>query len=164
MSVPAYEHFESEDGKFRYVLTRDLGGTGKPLVFCMLNPSTADATQDDPTIRRCIGFARRENASMLVVVNLYAYRATQPAQLANDGWQVGEMNDRVLKWAAGDNQEIVCAWGAHGQRARVAAVCTILRSEGARLRCFGHTQHGAPRHPLYIRGDAPLVPYHGGLN
>jgi hypothetical protein len=98
------------------------------------------------------------------VVNLYAYRATDPAVLAKVGWSVGEMNDRVLKWAAGDHQRIVCAWGAHGQRSRVAAVCAILRSEGANLVCFGHTQHGAPRHPLYIRGDTPLIPYHGGLN
>jgi hypothetical protein len=164
VNIPAREYFESEDGRFRYVLTRDLPGKGPPLVFCMLNPSTANATQDDQTIRRCIGFANREGASMLVVVNLYAYRATSPTDLVLAGWPTGEMNDRVLRWAGGDHQRIVCAWGANAQRQRANEACLIFRDAPAELVCLGMTKDGSPRHPLYVRAGQPFMPYPTDLN
>ena len=158
--------------EYRYTLTRRLPGPCEPLVFCMLNPSTADETADDPTIRRCIGFARREHACGIVVVNLYAMRATDPKLLMDARDPVGEHNDKILRRIASgvhDPREtfpplatarIICAWGANGAaRHRAQYVTTMFRDAGAKLLCLGKTAQGAPRHPLYVRGDQPLIAY-----
>jgi hypothetical protein len=110
----------SDDGLYRYRLDRDLGQAGGRVPFIMLNPSTADATSDDPTIRRCIGFAERFERN-LVVVNLYAFRATHPVALTTThaaGWVdiVGPDNDRYLLEAAGECNLLVAAWGAREPR------------------------------------------------
>lgn len=150
----------SDCGQYRYELTRDLPGTDAPLVFVMLNPSTADASVDDPTIRRCIGFAMRENAQRLIVVNLYAYRATDPRQLRVVRDPHGPENEATLRRHAVRSQRIVCAWGASvpnpGYAIRTA---NGLRHYGAKLYCLGRTQNGSPRHPLYVHSDAPLKPF-----
>jgi hypothetical protein len=159
---------ESVDHRYRYLLTRELDGFNPPLVFCMLNPSTANATDNDPTIRRCIGFANREHACSLIVVNLYAFRATNPADLPilNDpfGWcPIGPENDYAIRSAANGAKRMVCAWGANADRKRVKHVCTMLRHLGVDLVCLGTTKHGHPRHPLYVKADQPLVHYSGDL-
>lgn len=152
---------------YRYTLTRTvdplLRSLRGPMLFVMLNPSTADEHTDDPTIRRCIGFARREQAPSIQVVNLYAYRATDPADLARASWPIGESNDDVLIEAMRSDARIVCAWGAHPMaiRARPRFRRAHKLAGSPPLLCLGTTKGGAPRHPLYVRADAPLVPFDG---
>lgn len=133
----------------------------------MLNPSTADEVDDDPTIRRCISFARREGAGALDVVNLFAFRATKPEALFDAPDPQGPMNRiEVASAATGATNAggwVVAAWGAHWLADLPGADCAVmLRDFGVSLRCLGHTKGGAPRHPLYVKGDAPLVMYGGG--
>lgn len=142
-------------GLYRYRLSR-YWSTGKTAVFVMLNPSTADATQDDPTIRRCIGFARREGCGGLVVVNLFAFRATSPDDMKAAADPVGPENDAHIRavTSAADGP-VIAAWGAHGSHGgRAAHVRGLI---GAPLWCLSKTKAGAPGHPLYIKGDAPLI-------
>ena len=138
--------------RYRYWLHRDLAMFGRVgLVFVMLNPSTADAVADDPTIRRCKAFGRRWGFRELTVVNLFALRATRPAALVAAGKAaVGERNDDVLRWVPRD-ATVVAAWGNHGAHmGRAASVAALLPPTLA----LGHTKSGFPRHPLYVRGDA----------
>ena len=94
----------SSCGTYRYRLWRYWHTEREPLIFIMLNPSTADAMQDDPTIRKCIGFAKRLGFGGIEVVNLFAYRATDPRDLRANGYQVGPddfvaIQQRLLAWA-----------------------------------------------------------------
>ncbi|GAB3884429.1 DUF1643 domain-containing protein [Terrabacter terrigena] len=150
----------SEDGHYRYMLGRrwDNG----PLVrFVMLNPSTADATTDDPTIRRCIGFAKAWGFAGLHVVNLYAYRATNPRELWAVDDPVGPENDAWLAdeaaWAKSHDLPLIAAWGVHAEPRHVAYVRTFPGFD--RLQALGTTKDGHPRHPLYLRRDAQLEPW-----
>lgn len=147
-------------GQYRYTLTRpalkpnpDLGTAA----FCMLNPSTADATVDDRTIRRCRGFAERWGCNGIIVVNLYALRSTDPRALWRHPEPVGALNDYYLQNVAKECGGIVCAWGANAKDKRVRAVVSLFRAAGAKLYCLGTTKDGHPRHPLYVRGDQKLV-------
>lgn len=149
----------SECGRYRYTLHR-WWGDGPRLAFVMLNPSTADAELDDPTIRRCVGFARRDGFSGIRVFNLYAFRATKPADL----WKAdeptgGDLNDDLLRevWLQAKHQPVIAAWGVNAKVDRVAEVMSWRGSE--HLFALGLTKDGAPRHPLYLRGDATLVPF-----
>jgi hypothetical protein len=148
-------------GQYRYRLTRWWGG-GKFLFlpFVMLNPSTADADIDDPTIRRCMAFARRENAGGIIVVNLYAFRATKPAMLKTTSDPVGPGNYDHLEIMAieSDRTPIVCAWGA-GANDAAQEFLEIAEQQSSYLVCLGKTKDGHPRHPLYVRGDQPFEPY-----
>lgn len=149
-------------GSYRYMLTRPsehLFPTTGPAVFVMLNPSTADAEQDDPTIRRCRGYARSWDCAGIVVANLYAFRATSPKALLTCPDPVGPDNDEWLRELALEHKEIVCAWGANANPKRAAEVVKIFRDAGAKLWCLGTTKSGAPRHPLYVKGDQPLVEF-----
>lgn len=154
-------------GQYRYTLTREpiaLWRTQpwwQPAVFCMLNPSTADAALDDPTIRRCRGFAERDGSMFngIVVVNLYALRSKDPRALWGHADPVGPENDRWIEQVVRDAGTVVCAWGTNVQPWRVRRVVEILRGTGASLLCLGTTKDGHPRHPLYVRGDQPLVPW-----
>ena len=100
----------SECGSYRYALTREWAD-GKCVAWLMLNPSTADADIDDPTIRRCIGFARQWGYGRLVVVNLFALRATDPRVLVRNADPVGSKNDFYIAKAMKEAQEVICAWG-----------------------------------------------------
>lgn len=152
-----YDAELSECGEYRYRLSRIWDGAKRPLTFIMLNPSTADAEVDDPTIRRCMSFAEREKAGGIVVVNLYGYRATRPLDLFQATDPIGAGNDRALKRAAREAKSIVCAWGANAPLNRVAYVRVLL--DRHQLFCLGTTALGAPRHPLYLRRDQPLLRY-----
>lgn len=151
----------SDDGHYRYSLTRRWAPGPATAVFVMLNPSTADADRDDPTIRRCAGFARREGASGLSVVNLYAFRATSPADLWAVPDPVGPENDAVLaatlRKAADHGWPVIAAWGAHARPDRVGRVADLSAVCGSRLLALGVTRDGSPRHPLYLRKDSPLT-------
>lgn len=124
----------------------------------MLNPSTADESTDDPTIRRCIGFARTWGYGGVEVVNLFALRATDPRELRLARDPIGGLNDACLVDATARSAAMVIAWGAHGVfRSRGTAALEIL-SPRARLLALGWTNSGEPRHPLYLRRDVqPIV-------
>ena len=157
-------------GAYRYTLTREWDPSLPRALFVMLNPSTADAEVDDPTIRRCIGFARRDGFGSIEVVNLFAFRATDPRELwrAGMGWVsiVGPDNDRHVSEAVKRAVQHVAAWGADPPGARSRGLhhwralwtSDITRRAGG-LHCLGVTKDGRPRHPLYVRGDASLIPW-----
>jgi len=141
-------------GTYRWWLSRTWGAAA-PMVFIGLNPSTADASLDDPTIRRCIGFARREGCGGLVMLNLFALRSTDPVLLYPAANPVGTDNDRHIRERAVGT--VVAAWGAHPlAAARAKEVQALLTVP---LLCLGTTKDGSPRHPLYVRADAPLLPW-----
>lgn len=153
----------SDCGKFRYRLSRIWRDGGHILPFVMLNPSTADAKNDDPTIRRCMGFARREGYSGIEVANLYAFRATAPVDLWKAIDPFGPDNDQhlmdVATASAAHGVPIICAWGAHGGNS--SRPITLMQAINADLRCLGKTKDGKPRHPLYVKGDQPFEPLYG---
>jgi hypothetical protein len=142
----------SECGQYRYLLTRRWA-KGPSMLWIMLNPSTADASEDDPTIRRCLGFARRWGFESLEVVNLFAVRATDRTVLTRTPDPVGAENDRYIQEAAARAGLVVVAWGTWGSLFdRQATVAEALA--WCPLYCLGKTSSGFPRHPLYVRGDA----------
>lgn len=147
-------------GQYRYTLSRGsrlLHPMCGPAVFCMLNPSTADATLDDPTIRRCRGFADSWDCAGIIVVNLYALRSTDPSQLWRHDDAVGSENDEWLANVALHHKSICCAWGTNAKPERVRKAVEIFRDCGATLMCLGTTKDGHPRHPLYVRADAKAI-------
>ncbi|RLB68649.1 MAG: hypothetical protein DRH08_00315 [Deltaproteobacteria bacterium] len=160
----------SECGKYRYRLWRmwDDGKEGL-LGFIMLNPSTADADTDDPTIRKCIGFARRFGYDGIMVTNLFAFRATNPAELKTAYEPVGRDNHVFLETEAKTCDRTICAWGTNGAlKKRGEVVIEKLRKQdGApRLRHLGLTKDGHPRHPLYLpyaETDMQLFSFQRGL-
>ena len=146
----------SADRAYRYLLTRRWGD-GPAMTWIMLNPSTADASDDDPTIRRCIGFARREGCAAIQVVNLFALRAADPRELRASPDPVGPGNDGFLL-ARPAAACIVAAWGASGNFLGRSRKVRVMLG-GTALLCLGLTSAGEPRHPLYSRSDTPLVPF-----
>lgn len=143
---------------YRYALTR-LWGAGPRLAYVMLNPSTATETQNDPTVERCERRARAMGFGGFRVVNLFAYRATDPQDLRRAVDPIGAANDAALKEAADWAEWILCGWGGHGEfLGRGMAVAPILRGCGKPLLHLGLTKSGQPRHPLYIGyATAPQV-------
>lgn len=128
----------------------------------MLNPSTADERSDDPTIRRCIGFARDWGYGGVEIVNLFALRATDPRELRDAGDPVGPRNDAYVVRTAERSALVVLAWGSHGGlRARDTQVLALL-SPRARLLALGWTRARKPRHPLYLRRDVRPIVVAGG--
>lgn len=152
----------SADQRYRYILSRSWPGAEQRMLICMLNPSKADAVVDDPTIRRCIGFAEREGYGGITVVNLFALRATKPTELRRWKDPVGPENDDWIKLVLSTHDKMVCAWGAHPfVDRRMEKVLDLARAEGRETYCFGVTASGYPRHPLYLPKTAELIPYSG---
>lgn len=170
----------SGDGLYRYLLWREWRGVApkenwrwlgakdgaghelgepKSCLFVMLNPSTADGEQDDPTIRRCVAFAKRFKYDRLEVVNLFAYRATNPQdvlRMTGDGDPIGPRNQEIIERASADAGLIICAWGAHGSH--IGQDETVRGWMGDRkVHALGCTKEGHPRHPLYLKSDADLM-------
>ena len=140
--------------RYRYTLFRDLGMQGPQLTVVMLNPSTADAVKDDPTIRRVIGFAKSWGHGSLLVLNLFAIRATDPRAMLAASDPVGPENDAHLIAALNQAKKlglpVLAAWGAHGgHQGRDFHVLHKL-VDGVDWRCLGRTHHGHPKHPLYV--------------
>lgn len=146
----------SDDGVYRYLLSRTWDEGTERLGFVMLNPSTADAELDDPTIRRCMSFARRQSFGGIVVVNLFAFRATSPKDMLAAADPVGPENDDWLVEVA-RGRTMVAAWGATPTQGRAAIVAEMLTSSARTLQALGTTSAGHPRHPLYVKGDQPLL-------
>src|SRR5919204_4199606 len=103
----------SECRTWRYSLTRGLDGSDGTVAFVGLNPSTADETTDDPTVRRCIGFAREWGFARVEVVNVYAFRARDPRELWRADDPVGPDNDRILAQVLDGAELVIAAWGMH---------------------------------------------------
>jgi hypothetical protein len=143
-------------GTFRYRLGRRWR-EGPRVAFVLLNPSTADELVDDPTIRRCIGFAMKEGFGGLEIVNLYAYRATNPVDLRRAGYPVGPENDKHIAAAVRDCKWVVVAWGVQaGDSVRPNAVLDILRQLQKATYCLRTTLAGYPEHPLRLPATCRL--------
>ena len=151
----------SDCEKYRYSLSREWDETKKSCLLIMLNPSKADATINDPTITRCIHFAKSWGYGSLQVVNLFAYRATQRARLKRVLDPVGEETDTILLKHAKKADAIVCAWGIDGTfLGRNKEVLQLLKKEGYSIHCIACTKEGEPKHPLYLRKDAQMKEMH----
>ncbi len=149
-------------GQYRYTLWREWDGSQPRVGFVMLNPSTADATADDPTIRRCMGFARRWGCGSVEVVNLFAYRATRPQLLQQAIEPVGLDNDRQILAASRRVSWLVLAWGNFGSwLGRDRAVVALLNS--VNCYCLGLNRTGSPKHPLYLPNRTQLISFHSLL-
>jgi len=136
-------------GRYRYSLTRIWDRAGPTILFIGLNPSTADAEKNYPTICRCLGFARDWNYGGLIVCNLFAFRATDPRGLRIVDDPVGRKNDAAIRRASETAERVVVAWGIHGRLGgRADEVLASLR----RPYCLGVTLDGSPKHPLYLAG------------
>lgn len=159
--------------RYRYRLWRTWDESKPVLVFIMLNPSTAGEHADDPTVRRCIGFGERLGFGGIEVVNLFAWRATDPKKLKREklvyGDIVGPENDRFINFAVMQpNATVVFAWGTHGQDYidRVLTVRAIVRhhlfDRGVEPMCLGYTgKTRMPRHPLMLSYATQLEGYVG---
>lgn len=125
------------------------------VMFIGLNPSTADETQDDPTIRRCIGFAKAWGFGGLYMLNLFAYRATSPKDLKKAANPTGPENDNYLSMYLHKEGLNIACWGNHGRYLNRAAEVISLLGE-SNLSVLGMTKMGQPKHPLYIKGSTQL--------
>lgn len=160
-AFPGYPAVFSPCRTYRYVLWR-AWGPPPYMMIVGLNPSTADENNDDPTIRRCIGFAKREKMGALCMTNVYAYRETDPRVMLNRSWGtnvVGPDNGRWLAECAKKAALIVCAWGKHAQGREAKSALSILRENNQAVMCFGTNKDGTPKHPLYLAADTPLLNY-----
>jgi hypothetical protein len=147
----------SDCRRYRYALWRTWDPLEPGVLFVGLNPSTADEQVNDPTIRRCMGFARRWGYGGLVMCNLYALRSTDPARLFEVEDAVGPENDDWLADQAEQAPLVVAAWGSTPGPVpdRAARVLELL----GEAHCLGLTTGGAPRHPLRMPTDLQAVPY-----
>jgi hypothetical protein len=153
-------HF-SRDGRYRYWLTRAWAPLPS-INFICFNPSTADATTDDATVRKLRTFAKRWGFGGFCLTNLFAYRSTDPRGLRAADDPVGPDNDRWVTAVASQASTIVVAWGASCERERALRVLALLdsiRVKPAAVCCLGLTKDGHPRHPLYMRGDTAMRPF-----
>ncbi|MFD5899104.1 DUF1643 domain-containing protein [Streptomyces sp. NPDC060366] len=145
---------------YRYLLTRIWDPSLPLAVWLMLNPSTADALADDPTIRRCKTFSQDHGRGGLVVINLFALRATNPALLRHHPDPVGPHNASFVRQAVRESDLVIAAWGGGGVLAnRGPDMARALAKAGVRLKALGVISNGQPKHPLYVAGGTPLVDY-----
>lgn len=158
-STPQRGAVLSGDGQYRYRLWRIWDDLAPIMVWVLLNPSTADADVDDPTLRKCIGFARAHKHGGVILVNLFAYRATNPKELPKVSDPVGPENDQHLLWAVNAPilATVVAAWGADRfARTQATRVRVMLRAQRP-LQCFGQSPKSrTPNHPLYLPYTTPL--------
>lgn len=128
------------------------------VMFIGLNPSTADETLDDPTIRKCIGFTKRWGYLAICMTNLFAFRSTDPQVMLSAQNPVGVANNGWLISIAENAALVVCAWGTNGEFiAQDTRVIGMLRFKG--LKCLRKTKHGHPEHPLYVPYETALIDF-----
>lgn len=145
-------------GHYRYRLWRVWNAQLPRVLFVLLNPSTATGQVDDPTLRRCVGFATSWGDGALEIVNLFAWRSPDPAALSQAEDPIGSDNNRHIQQAAARAGKMVVAWGAHkAVRGRDREVLALLKDYP--LWCLGTTRNGSPRHPLYVKAETPLCPF-----
>lgn len=146
----------SPDRRYRYRLWRRAGG--RTCLWVMLNPSTADEVVLDPTIRRCKAFGEGWGYHSLEVVNLFALRSTDPAQLYREADPVGPDNDVAIRAAVAEADRVVLAWGAHGGlHGRSEQVRQLILPLAREVIALGFTRSNEPRHPLYLAKDTPVT-------
>lgn len=154
----------SDCGKYRYRLERHgLSGAGA-IAWIMVNPSTADATQDDATIRKVVGFTERLGGGWAIVGNVFAWRATDVRELKTAYDPHGPDNGKHLRAIMEDAALVIVAWGPTAKlpkllRNRFRRVTAIAEELGCMLYCLGTANDGHPRHPLMLAYDTPLVPW-----
>lgn len=158
--------FDAELPAYRYTLWRRWwfsAPLNKMVAFCGLNPSTATETVDDPTIRRCIRFAKSWNAQGMVMLNLFAFRATDPQAMKQQLDPVGVRNDEALRYVAERCGLLVACWGNHGSHlGRDQAAINLLRkATGGWLYHLGLTKGGCPKHPLYLKSKTVPCLWYG---
>lgn len=144
-------------GTYRYALGRSWHGSiFSPRVVCFVlhNPSTADHANDDPTLRRCEAFAKREGYDQIVLVNRFAYRATDKAILLDAHDAVGGLNSEVVPIAFSAADTVVFAWGKVDHR--IDYIPSWQFGFLPRM-CLGKNVDGSPKHPLYLAKNTPLV-------
>lgn len=154
--LPAIECEFSPCRRYRYTWKLAWNRTQPPCAFVGLNPSTADESSPDPTVRRCIAYARGWGYGGLIMLNLFAFRATDPKDMKAEADPVGANNNRWLRDQAGYvtlmGGVVIAAWGTHGEHlGRSSDVVTLLA--GVPLYCLKVTKGGEPGHPLYLKGD-----------
>ena len=137
--------------RYRYTLTRVWAPEGPRVAFVLLNPSTATEVQNDPTVERCERRARALGFGAMRVLNIFAFRATDPRDMRRAPDPVGPDNDAAIRAALPWADRVICAWGAHGAYlGRGRAVEAMLRAAGCPLFHLGLSKDGHPKHPLYI--------------
>ena len=146
-------------GCYRYSLWRVWKPKTSRVAFIMLNSSRADATVNDATIRRCIGFAQRWGYGSLEVVNLFAYRTSDPARLKQMRDPAGPENDFYLKQAIERAKLTILAWGNRGNLNQRSQQVLSWLTTSEHLYCLGVTRSGYPRHPLYLRKNTQPISY-----
>lgn len=149
----------SYDHKYRYMLRRRWDEDGQRALFVMLNPSTADGSKDDPTIRSCVRLCQDWGHGGFEVVNLFGWRATNPKELTRISDPVGPKNDEIAKAAVNRCDIVIFAWGSNNMAFDQARDHRSLWGEITGAFCMGKTQNGSPKHPLYIKTGTPLVLY-----
>ncbi len=155
-SVAVYSDCE----RYRYMLTRVWDADGRRALFIMLNPSTATEVQNDPTVERCERRARALGFGAFRVLNIFAWRDTDPRAMRAAADPVGPGNDDAIRDSLPWADQIICAWGTHGAHLdRGVAVEALLRHQGAELYHLGLSKAGHPKHPLYIGYQVQPVPW-----
>lgn len=146
---------------YRYSLTRTWDPSKPRVTVIGLNPSTADGTKDDNTIRKCIGFAKNWDFGELVMVNLFAFRATNPADMMKATDPIGPENDEYLALVCDSSKTVIVAWGNHGKHLNREKEVIEMLTKGYKLElmCLGKTMQGTPRHPLYVPYSVKLSPF-----
>jgi len=145
----------SEDRVYRYLLWRKWSDFPCAM-FIGLNPSTADENVDDPTIRRCVSFAKSWGCGGIHMLNLFAFRATKPEEMKKADDPYGPDNEDFLKTNLLISDPVVACWGIHGAfKNRAVEIRKLLPS----LKCFGLTKAGHPRHPLYLSKETRLIDF-----
>lgn len=163
---PAYTDagaFYSSCRTFRYRLWRRWGDSSRVLVFLMLNPSTADHLTDDHTIRKCVGFASRAGHTGIEVINLFAFRATDPRDLKAHGYLIGPQNTSHAQAVFNTYKDVVCAWGnastAPPVIVRARTMISLARDAGCNLKALALSANGFPRHPLMLPYGVEWTPF-----
>lgn len=148
----------SECRRYRYRLSRVWDPDLELAAWVMLNPSVADHLTDDPTIRRCVSFARRWGCGGIVVCNLYSLIATDPKVMLADPDPIGPETGKHLAFAL-SNRFVVAAWGSNADPFRAASFVQMAKESGVSVHCLGKNADGSPRHPLYIPSQKALEAY-----
>lgn len=151
----------SDCGQYRYMLARVWDKSLPMCCFVMLNGSTADAEQDDPTVRRGVGFAKNWGYGGYIAANLFGFRATQPEDMRKAADPIGPENDCYILACAQISGLVVCAWGNHGKYMnRSATVLKLLRANGIAPFALRIGKTGEPAHPLYLKANLRPTPLH----
>jgi len=141
--------------QWRYTLERRWSNAPGRVVFIGLNPSTADESKDDPTIRRCIGYAKAWGLHAYTMLNLFAWRSTDPKALYSVDDPIGPDNDAAIFREVRGAAKVIAAWGKHGAlRGRGDEVLMSLKAHGVTVHCLSRNNDNSPSHPLYLPAAA----------